>query len=148
MLAFDDQLFERRLVGIFPPDHHEPTVIGRDGRVDEDEVAVAEPRLHALAAHAQHERLGAAAYPSPTGRVLNDSTLSKLLREIGVGAVPHGFRSRFRDWAAECCSGSRAVCELALAHVNSDRGGAAYRRSDLFEHSRQLMEDWAAYIAS
>ena len=40
-------------------------------------------------------------FPSPTGRVLSDSTLSKLLRELGIGAVPHGFRSSFRDWAAE-----------------------------------------------
>ena len=87
-------------------------------------------------------------FPSPTGRVLSDSTLSKLLREIGVGAVPHGFRSSFRDWAAERTDVPREVCELALAHVNSDRVEAAYRRSDLFEKRRELMEDWAAYLAT
>ena len=85
-------------------------------------------------------------FPSPTGRVLSDSTLSKLLRELGIGAVPHGFRSSFRDWAAERTDVPREVCELALAHVNSDRVEAAYRRSDLFERRRTLMEDWAAYI--
>ena len=72
-------------------------------------------------------------FPSPTGRVLSDSTLSKLLRELGIGAVPHGFRSSFRDWAAERTDVPREVCELALAHVNSDRVEAAYRRSDLFD---------------
>ena len=85
-------------------------------------------------------------FPSPTGRVLSDSTLSKLLRELGIGAVPHGFRSSFRDWAAERTDVPREVCELALAHVNSDRVEAAYRRSDLFEKRRSLMADWAHYI--
>ena len=86
-------------------------------------------------------------FPSPTGCVLSDSTLSKLLRELGIGAVPHGFRSSFRDWAAECSDARREVCELALAHVNSDRVEAAYRRSDLFERRRELMADWADYVA-
>ena len=86
-------------------------------------------------------------FPLPTGRVLSDSTLSKLLRELGVGAVQHGFRSSFRDWAAERTDVPREVCELAVAHVNSDRVEAAYRRSDLFERRRVLMDDWANYIA-
>ena len=60
-------------------------------------------------------------FPSPTGRVLSYSTLSKLLRELGIGAVPDGFRSSFRDWAAERSDVPREVCELALAHVSSDR---------------------------
>ena len=86
-------------------------------------------------------------FPSPTGRVLSDSTLSKLLRELGIGAVPHGFRSSFRDWAAERTDVPREVCELALAHVNSDRVEAAYRRSDLFERRRELMAAWATYVS-
>ncbi len=86
-------------------------------------------------------------FPSPTGRPLSDSTMSKLLRELGIDAVPHGFRSSFRDWAAECSTAPREVCELALAHVNSDRVEAAYRRTDLFEHRRELMAAWAQYLA-
>lgn len=85
-------------------------------------------------------------FPSLTGRVLSDSTLSKLLRKLGVGAVPHGFRSSFRDWPAERTDMPREVCEFALAHVNSDRVEAAYRRSDLFERRRALMADWAEYV--
>ena len=86
-------------------------------------------------------------FPSVTGRALTDSTISKLCRENNIGCVPHGMRSSFRDWAAECSDAPREVCELALAHVNSDRVEAAYRRSDLFERRRKLMETWAAYIA-
>ena len=85
-------------------------------------------------------------FPSVTGRALSDATLSKLCRENNVGCVPHGFRSSFRDWAAECSDTPREVCELALAHVNSDRVEAAYRRSDLFDKRRELMEAWADYL--
>ncbi|MYB50654.1 MAG: tyrosine-type recombinase/integrase [Acidobacteriia bacterium] len=85
-------------------------------------------------------------FPSVTGRALSDSTLSKLCRESGVGCVPHGFRSSFRNWAAECSSAPREVCELALAHVNADRVEAAYMRTDLFEKRRELMQAWADYL--
>ena len=85
-------------------------------------------------------------FPSAHGRALSDNTISKLLRDLGIEAVPHGFRSSFRDWAAECSDAPREVCELALAHVNSDRVEAAYRRTDLFERRRVLMEDWSEFV--
>ena len=87
-------------------------------------------------------------FQSPGGRPLATTALAKLLRELNIEAVPHGFRSSFRDWAAECTDAPREVCELALAHVNSDRVEAAYRRTDLFEKRRALMADWAAYVAA
>ena len=74
--------------------------------------------------------------------------MAALLRELEIGAVPHGFRSSFRDWAAECTEAPREVCELALAHVNSDRVEAAYRRTDLFERRREPMQQWDDYVAS
>ena len=86
-------------------------------------------------------------FPSARGRPLNEVAISKLVRELGIGAVPHGFRSSFRDWAAECSDAPREVCELALAHVNTNAIEAAYRRSDLFERRRSLMEQWAAFLA-
>ena len=86
-------------------------------------------------------------FPSVTGRPLTDSTISKLVRENGIKAVPHGFRSSFRSWCAECSDAPREVCELALAHVNSNRVEAAYMRTDLFERRRRLMEQWAEYLA-
>ena len=70
-----------------------------------------------------------------------------LLRGLEIGAVPHGFRSSFRDWAAECTDAPCEVCEVALAHVNSDRVQATYRRTDLFDRRRVLMVEWAACIA-
>ena len=87
-------------------------------------------------------------FPSPSKRTLSQATMPSMLRDLKIDAVPHGFRSSFRDWAAECTDYPREVCELALAHVNSDRVEAAYRRSDLFEKRRKLMHDWAAYIAA
>ena len=86
-------------------------------------------------------------FPSPTGRTQPQSYMALLLHELEIDAVPHGFRSSFRDWAAECTDAPREVCELALAHVNRDRVEAAYRRSDLFDRRRILMNDWATYIA-
>lgn len=59
--------------------------------------------------------------------------------------MPHGFRSSFRDWATVRTDVPRDVC--ALAHVNRDRVDAAYRRSDLFERRRQLMQNWTDYLA-
>ena len=82
------------------------------------------------------------------GLPMSDNTLSKLLREQGIDAVVHGFRSSFRNWAAECSDAPREVCELALAHVNPDRVEAAYLRSDLFAKRRALMEAWANYLDS
>ncbi|MXY51258.1 MAG: site-specific integrase [Gammaproteobacteria bacterium] len=86
-------------------------------------------------------------FPSPRGRAMHQRYLSELMRTLAVDAVPHGFRSSFRDWAAECTDAPREVCELALAYVSGDRVEAAYRRSDLFDRRRALMAEWAAYVA-
>jgi hypothetical protein len=64
------------------------------------------------------------------------------------GVTVHGFRSAFRDWAAECTSFSNEVCEAALAHVIENKAEAAYRRGDLFDKRRKLMETWAAYCSA
>ena len=85
-------------------------------------------------------------FPAPRGGPLSDSTLSKLLRENGVAGVPHGFRSSFRDWAAECTYTPHRVMEAALAHTIANKAEAAYARSDLFEKRRALMDQWAAYL--
>lgn len=80
------------------------------------------------------------------GRPISDNTLSKLMRDLGIDSVPHGFRSSFRQWCAECTDVPREVAELALAHVNGNRVEAAYQRSDLLEKRRPLMQQWADYI--
>ena len=81
------------------------------------------------------------------GRQLNGKRLRLLLRKHGIAAVPHGFRSSFRDWAAEETDHPREVIEAALAHVVQNKVEAAYRRTDLFERRRRLMNDWAGYLA-
>ena len=85
-------------------------------------------------------------FPSSRGGPQSNGSLSRFVKSLGIEAVPHGFRSSFRDWAAECSAAPREVCELALAHVNNDQTEAAYRRSDLFDLRRKLMEDWEAYL--
>ena len=85
-------------------------------------------------------------FPSPRGKRFNDMALSGLLRTLEVPAVPHGFRSTFRDWAAEETNHPREVVEAALAHVVQNKVEAAYARSDLFERRRRLMDDWSAYV--
>ena len=63
-------------------------------------------------------------FPSPTGKPLSNMTLSKLLKDLKIPAVLHGFRSSFRDWARECTNAPRAVMEAALAyHPGQDGGG-------------------------
>ncbi len=61
------------------------------------------------------------------------------------GETVHGFRSSFRDWAAEQTAYPSDVIEMALAHTIANKVEAAYRRSDLFEKRQRLMADWAAY---
>lgn len=85
-------------------------------------------------------------FSSVTGKPLSNATMGKLLKETGVDCVPHGMRTSFRMWAAECTNFPREVCELALGHVNKDRVEAAYQRSDLFERRRELMAAWADYL--
>ena len=85
-------------------------------------------------------------FASPKGKPLSDSTMSKLLRENGVNAVPHGFRSSFRDWCAEE-NIDRQIAESALAHNVGDATETAYLRSDMFKLRKSAMDGWANYIA-
>jgi integrase len=77
---------------------------------------------------------------------LSDMTLSKLTKELGIDAVPHGFRSSFRDWAGEATNHPREVVEFALAHVIADKAEASYARSDLLLKRRSLMNDWSSFL--
>jgi integrase len=77
---------------------------------------------------------------------LSNMSMLELTRDMrGKGATVHGFRSTFRDWAAEQTSYPNELCEIALAHVVSDKTEAAYRRGDMLEKRRRLMADWADY---
>jgi integrase len=90
-------------------------------------------------------------FPSPTGKALSDMALSQLMRrmqksgELTVDAVPHGFRSTFRDWAAEQTAYSDEIRKAASGHTVGDAVKEAYQRTDLLEKRRQLMLEWAKY---
>ncbi|BBU69368.1 tyrosine-type recombinase/integrase [Fluviibacter phosphoraccumulans] len=82
------------------------------------------------------------------GKPLSDMTLSAVLRRMNVNAVPHGFRSTFRDWCAETTDYPNEVAEMALAHAVGNKVEAAYRRGDLFDKRKCLMQDWAKYLTN
>lgn len=87
-------------------------------------------------------------FPATKGGKLSSMAMSMLLRRMKVDVTVHGFRSGFRDWAAERTSYAHEVCEMALAHVIGNKAEAAYRRGDLFDKRRRLMVDWATYCGS
>jgi integrase len=96
-------------------------------------------------------RTGKLVFPTPGhgSKNLSIPAMWKLLRKIRPsGETVHGFRSSFRDWAAEQTAYPSDVIEMALAHTISNKVEAAYRRSDLFEKRQRLMADWAAYCAT
>ncbi|HEX7688257.1 MAG TPA: integrase arm-type DNA-binding domain-containing protein [Burkholderiaceae bacterium] len=76
---------------------------------------------------------------------LSDMTLLSVVRRLDVPVVPHGFRSTFRDWAAERTNYPNHVAEMALAHTIGDKVEAAYRRGDLFQKRVRMMTDWAKF---
>lgn len=84
-------------------------------------------------------------FPGAKGGKLSPMAMAMLLRRMKLDVTVHGFRSAFRDWAAECTSYSHEVAEMALAHTISNAVERAYRRGDLFEKRRRLMDDWASY---
>ena len=86
-------------------------------------------------------------FPSVTGKALSSMMLSKLVKELGIGAVPHGYRSSFRDFASEQTDAPRAVMEAALAHKLGDAAEQAYARSDLLAKRRALLAEWADYLS-
>lgn len=82
-----------------------------------------------------------------TGGEMSDMTLTACLKRLEVPVTAHGFRSTFRDWAAESTGYPGDVVEMALAHTIGNKVEAAYRRGDLFEKRKRLMDDWAAFCA-
>ncbi|RLJ39776.1 site-specific integrase [Acidovorax sp. 106] len=84
-------------------------------------------------------------FTSTTGKSLSDMALTTVLRRMKVDAVPHGFRSTFRDWAGEMTNHPRDVAEQALAHTLENKVEAAYRRGDALEKRRLMMQEWADY---
>ncbi len=119
-----------------------------EDRMREHRVPLSNRALEILNEARAHDDGSGLVFPGSTGRKpISVSTLSNLLRELDIDAVPHGFRSTFRDWCSESAHVSREVAEACLAHVVKGVEGA-YARSDLLDRRRKLMDRWAAYLAS
>lgn len=121
---------------------------GREHRVPLSDRAIA--LLKRLKSEAQ-TRAKVSDYVFPSAdlkKPLSNMAMLKLLARMGREDITvHGFRSTFRDWAAECTSASREVAEMALAHVVKDKVEAAYRRGDLFDKRRCLMNEWSDFCS-
>jgi integrase len=88
-------------------------------------------------------------FPGQTGaKPLSNMVFLMALRRMAVPITAHGFRSSFRDWAAEATNIPREVAEMALAHTIENKAEAAYRRGDLLAKRRELMEAWSAFVGS
>ena len=85
-------------------------------------------------------------FPSPDGNPLSENALPMRAKKCGIQAVPHGFRSSFRDWAEECSSGSHAAIEISLAHDYGSAVERAYFRSDLLDQRRELNQEWCNFL--
>jgi integrase len=122
---------------------------GREHRVPLSDTALAILRALLPLRPADDDKGAAFVFPGARkGRPLSGMAMLMLLRRMERGDLTaHGFRSSFRDWAAERTSYAREVAEEALAHTLRDKTEAAYRRGDLFEKRRRLMDDWAAFCA-
>jgi integrase len=115
----------------------------------EHRVPLSEPVLVILTA-LRGAREGAFVFPGgKTNRPLSNMAFLMLLRRMGCGDVTaHGFRSTFSDWCSEQTNFPAEVREMALAHTVSDKVEAAYRRGDLFEKRRQVMDAWSRFATA
>jgi integrase len=90
-------------------------------------------------------RSGELLFPGPTGKAMSDMALTVRMGKMKVDAVPHGFRSTFRDWAAERTAYPHEMAEMALAHTIPSKTEADYRRGDLLAKRKRMMQDWANF---
>ena len=114
----------------------------------EHRVPLSDAAIEVLAeARADAGRTEALVFPSArASRPLSDMTLAAVLKRLSVPVTVHGFRSTFRDWAEEAATARHEVKEMALAHVVASKVEAAYRRGDLLDERRPLMEAWAGFV--
>ena len=111
----------------------------------EHRVPLTEPALKLLK-QLQEAKTSDYVFPGNRGKPLSNTAMLMLLRRMERNDITvHGFRSSFRDWCAEQTNFAREVSEAALAHAIGDKVEAAYRRSDLFDKRRLLMNEWARY---
>lgn len=104
------------------------------------------PQALAVLDEAKAIRHSGQIFPNSKGEALSDMALTKTLRDMKVDCTAHGFRSSFRDWAAEQTSAPGEVAEAALAHAVPSAVEAAYKRTDFFDRRRELMNAWGGFL--
>jgi integrase len=125
---------------------HDPAT-GRRMKGGETHVVPLSSRALAILQLASRHNEGQLIFPGNKAQPLSDSTLSKLMRDAKIAGTPHGFRSAFKDWAAE--AGVRdEVSEAALAHADSNEVRAAYRRTRYLEERTGVMQSWADFVCN
>jgi integrase len=87
-------------------------------------------------------------FPGTKDKALSDMSIAAVMRRMGLNYVPHGLRSTFRDWVAECTAYPRELAERALAHTVTNAVEAAYHRSDVLEKRRAMMQEWAKFLST
>jgi len=113
---------------------------GKEHRVPLSEPAIAV--LSVMSKVRQNEYV----FPGDRRATLSNTSMLMLMRRMNrADLTTHGFRSSFRDWAAELTDFPSEVVEMALAHLVGDKVEAAYRRGDLFDKRRRLMKAWAEF---
>ncbi len=118
-------------------------------KADAEHVVPLVPRTIALLEDAKRFSEGnSLVFPNNKGQMLSDMVFTKRLRDMGLAkvATAHGFRSSFRDWAAECTTFPPEVCEMALAHKVASKVERAYRRGNLLAKRRELMAAWTLFV--
>ncbi len=111
-------------------------------------VPLSEPAIKLLKALPRFEGGSNYVFAAARGGPLSDMAISAVTRRMGVNAVPHGFRSTFKDWCRSSTAYPDEVSELALAHVSSDATRAAYARDELLPKRALLMRDWAKFCGT
>ena len=120
-------------------------VTGRRMKSRQTHIVPLSDRAIEILREARELHAGPVVFAGTRGQPLSDNTLSKLMRDAGVAGTPHGFRSAFKDWAAE--AGVRdEVSEAALAHADPNAVRAAYRRTRFLEERIELMHRWAEFV--
>lgn len=145
--ARDDEFdLDHRALWIVPSERMKS---GREWRVPLTCQAIDLVKLAKDAAKAQRtEREERLIFVNRKGCRLSNMALLQLMRRMGVNAVPHGFRSSFRDWCAETQNFGNEIVEMALAHAVGSKVELAYRRTDMVEKRRELAQAWADFVAS
>ena len=125
------------------------TVPGERMKGDKEHRVPLWDRALAILAELPRDGVSDAVFPGRSnGGFINQDAMADVLAKLRPRVTVHGFRSTFRDWAAETTGYPNYVVEMALAHAISNGVEAAYRRGDLFEKRRQLMDEWVVFCAS